>query len=481
MATLEELSQGVPEVHRSIPSQAGREPGPIADILIVLDDDPTGTQSVRDLPVLTTWSETDFEWAFGCGSAAIYVVTNSRSLSAVDAQRVTTEVVERALKTASRLGIRPTFVSRSDSTLRGHFPLETDTIADVIETAGRHVDAVILVPAFPEAGRVTIHGIHYAKIAGDYIPVAESEFAKDATFGYSNSTLTKWVEERSQGSYPAQDVVTIGITDLRSNISKVISRLGTMSGRQVVVADCITEDDLSLLALALRTAERQGKDFVYRVGPPFVRAMIRQKLSPPLTGAEIDRVVADFDTPRNRAPGGLIVVGSHTQTTTEQLKTLIGSVKSTVFELSVSAALDKNTRDLYLLDLARKIEESLQSSMLVILHTSRDLVKGTDGDASLDIARTVSSALSKVVSKVLETTSPKFVIAKGGITSSDLAVHGLHIRHAYVVGNVLPGLVALWIAVDGPSTGVPYVVFPGNVGDTDSLLEAYRVVESCVS
>ncbi|MBN9200813.1 MAG: hypothetical protein J0H70_05510, partial [Microbacterium chocolatum] len=43
------------------------------------DDDPTGTQAVADLPVLSRWGVDDLGWALDTGAAAVYVLTNTRS------------------------------------------------------------------------------------------------------------------------------------------------------------------------------------------------------------------------------------------------------------------------------------------------------------------------------------------------------------------------------------------------------------------
>ncbi len=103
------------------------------------------------------------------------------------------------------------------------------------------------------------------------------------------------------------------------------------------------------------------------------------------------------------------------------------------------------------------------------MQTSRKLVTGADADASLELSRAVSTAVVEVVRGIIERTVPRFVLAKGGITSSDVAARGLEIRHAVAVGPMLPGIVSLWVAQDGPAAGIPYVVFPGNVGDETSL------------
>jgi uncharacterized protein YgbK (DUF1537 family) len=110
----------------------------------------------------------------------------------------------------------------------------------------------------------------------------------------------------------------------------------------------------------------------------------------------------------------------------------------------------------------------------VILHTSRLLIKAGDPAESLRIARTVSAAVVAVTNKTLKAFPPRFVIAKGGITSSDVAARGLEIRRAIVRGPMLPGIVSLWQPVDGPAKGIPYVVFAGNVGDENSLTQVTR-------
>lgn len=293
-----------------------------APIHIVLDDDPTGTQSVAGLPVLTSWQIDDFTWALGTGAPAVYVMTNSRSLSPENAEGITREVVAAALESARGLGVEIDFVSRSDSTLRGHYPLETDTIADALKSAtGRGADGVLLVPAFPEAGRITVRGVHYAGSADHgYLPAAESEFAEDNTFGYSRSSLAEWVEEKTGGARRADDVLLIDIETLRTDPDRTV--------------DILTS----------------------------------AKKSTPI-------------------------------------------------------------------------------------------------------------AVDAVVHGVIERTTPRFVAAKGGITSSDAASKGLEIRRARVIGPMLPGIVSLWSAIDGTAAGIPYIVFAGNVGTDESLAEVVAKLE----
>jgi uncharacterized protein YgbK (DUF1537 family) len=435
--------------------------------LVVLDDDPTGTQSVADLPVLTRWSAADFEWAFAQHAPAVYVLTNTRSLDPAEAEKRNREVVRNALAAAG--DVRLGFVSRSDSTLRGHFPLEPEVIADELaQASGARTDAVVIVPAFPDAGRVTIGGTHYMRDGeGGLTPVAETEFARDATFGFTHSRLAEYVEEKSGGRYPARDVLVLDLDVIRGG--GVADVLAGATGGVPAVADIVTENDLRALALGLAEAERRGKTLLYRVGPPFVRGRIGQEVRAPLTAEEAYG---------GRAPGvggGLVVIGSHVGLTTRQFDVLRAEHPSArVVELHVGKLFDGSAEaeiDAVVADVASGLGEGD-----VVMHTSRALVRADSADESLRIARTVSAALVEVVRRTLDRHPPRFVIAKGGITSSDVASEGLQIRHAIVRGPMLPGIVSLWEPVGGPAAGIPYVVFPGNVGDDRSLLDVVRVL-----
>ena len=380
------------------------------------------------------------------------------------------------------------FVSRSDSTLRGHYPLEPDVIAaTVADVSGEKTDGVVLVPAFPDAGRVTIGGVHYMRGTGDaagtLTPVSETESAKDATFGFTTSVMANYVA----GEIPGP--LRRGLGDRPGPEHHPRRRFSRRPGRQrkdqrqrhrrrhrsghdstPIVADIVTENDLRALSLGLEEAERRGKKLLYRVGPPFVRARIGQEIRTELSGEE----AYAGNTPSEA--GGLIVVGSHVGVTTRQLKALTEQHSAArIVEIDVEKLLagENEGPRAYLDQTVDTVVEALRGGD-VIVHTSRLLIKTDDPAESLRIARTVSAAVVAVVNRTLKTFPPRFVIAKGGITSSDVAAHGLEIRHAIVRGPMLPGIVSLWEPVDGPAKGIPYIVFAGNVGDDQSLADVTR-------
>ena len=465
MITLEDLLKGTPPPVTLTPDDVRKARGSRARQLVVLDDDPTGTQSVAELPVLNSWAATDLEWALATRAAAVYVMTNSRSLDPRETAERNREVVRAALAAAAALGVEIDFVSRSDSTLRGHFPLEPDIIIEELAAAGRPTDATVIVPAFGDAGRITLNSIHYAgNAATGYVPVGETEFARDATFGYRSSDLREWVEEKSGGRIRAGDVAAITLDEIRAGADAVAAKLLPLTGGRCVVVDIIEESDLRSLALGLLKAQDAGKRYVFRVGPPFVRGMIGQVVHPPLTAKEVATIRS-----AESAFGGLIVVGSHVDLTTRQLNALRERRRPVEFEIDVAKVLG-DEREAHLAGIVAQVAEALAKGNVVV-GTSRTLVRGTDGADSLRIARAVSDAVVQVVRRVLDIAPPRFVIAKGGITSSDVASRGLEIGRAMVRGPMLPGIVSLWEPIDGPARGIPYIVFAGNVGTEESLAD----------
>lgn len=476
MSTLAALLDGVP----SAPQVAAATLAQLADtsvrVLVVLDDDPTGTQSVADLPVLTSWTVESLVWALSQGKPAVYVMTNSRSLDPADAEERNREVARNSFAAASQIGVDVVFVSRSDSTLRGHFPLEPRVLAEEVRAAtGESIDGVIIVPAFPDAGRITIGGTHYARAGGgEFVPAGESEFARDATFGYRSSDLRAWVEEKTGGKVAAADVASIDLSTLRTDPERTIFLLRALHGERPLVVDIVDENDLRLLCVALHRAEEQGSRFIYRSGPPFPRAYIGQEPRPPLSPDEVRRLRAGGLA--EDAVGGLIVVGSHVALTTSQLNRLLERHHPVLHEIDVPTILGSAGEE-HVGELAAQVANELAEGNVVV-RTSRALVTGTSRDDSLAISRRVSAAVVSLVRQVLACRAPRFVVAKGGITSSDVAALGLSIDRAFVRGPMLPGIVSLWEPMDGPARGIPFIVFAGNVGGPDSLADVVDILST---
>lgn len=430
----------------------------------VLDDDPTGTQTVHGVPVLTTWSVDDLEAELKKDHPAFFLLTNSRSLGWVKACALNVEIGKNLKTAARRVGVEVEVVSRSDSTLRGHFPGEIQALREVMDLKEA---PCLIIPFFLEGGRFTINDIHYVAEGDRLVPAAQTVYARDEVFGYRQSNLRRWVEEKTNGLAAVNRVASISLEDIRTGgpdrIAKILA--GLLPGSFCVV-NAVSYHDLEAFVAGLLTAEAQGLRFIFRTAASFVRVR---------AGIQPRGLLKPSELETEHTGGGLFVVGSYVPKTTAQLESLLTQTKVVEVKIDVLALLDESHRDLEVERAAREVNESLIRGIDVVLYTSRNLVKGRDAAQSLNIGKSVSDGLIRVVQKIHH--RPRYLAAKGGITASEVATRGLGVRRAIILGQILPG-VPVWKL--GPETRYPrmtYTVFPGNVGDVDALVSIKRLFE----
>jgi uncharacterized protein YgbK (DUF1537 family) len=425
--------------------------------VVVLDDDPTGTQTVHGLDVLTEWTVPALAAALADPRPGFFVLTNSRSMPEREAVTLTSTLGANLAAAARQTRREYTVISRSDSTLRGHFPAEVDAIGATLPS---RYDAVIVIPAFIEVGRLTIAGIHYVREGPVLVPAAETEFARDATFGYRHSDLREWIEEKTAGGVRAESVVLIPLARLRdpAGADWVRDRLLRLPPGTFVVVDAADYGDLEVFVLGLLMAEAAGRCFLYRTAASFVR--VRAGLAP-------RRLLEPAELRGGEGRGGLVVVGSYTDKTTSQLHAGLQSPRAVAFELDVGRLARAGGQEAELARLRPAVDKVLRDDGVAVVYTSRarETALGRAGD--LIAGRTVSDALIALVRGI--GVRPRFLVAKGGITSSDLAVYALGIRRALVLGQAEPGIPVWRAGAESRWPGLTFVVFPGNVGDAGTL------------
>ena len=431
--------------------------------LVVLDDDPTGTQTVYDVPVLTNWKAQTLAEEFSKGTQLFYVLTNSRSLPQDEAIDLAREIGTNVLQASRQTDRNFEVISRSDSTLRGHFPAEVDALAD---TVGLQEAVLVLIPFFEEGGRYTINDVHYVREGQRLIPAARTDFAKDVVFGYGSSNLKQWIEEKTQSKISASSVQSLSIDEIRQEGPEHISKkLIAFDPGCACIVNAADYRDLEVATLALLKAQSKGQRFLYRTAASFVRVRAGLSGRPLLTAQEMDSI-------KDKA-GGLIIVGSHVSRSSRQLAHVLQNAKVRSIELNAEKILSPQSRNQEIRRAVEFVEEALSQCRDVVVYTSRDLITGRDDENSLSIGNQISQSLVEIVSSV--SVSPRYILAKGGITSSDIATQGLRILRARVLGQILPG-VPVWLT--GPESkfpDLPYVVFPGNVGEADAISKIVQV------
>jgi uncharacterized protein YgbK (DUF1537 family) len=434
--------------------------------IIVLDDDPTGSQTVHSCLLLTQWDVETLKLGLTDVAPIFFILTNTRAMESAHAAAVTREVCQNLKLAIAEVGLTDFLVvSRSDSTLRGHYPIETDVIA--AELGG--FDAHFLMPAFFEGGRITRDSIHYLIVNGVETPVHKTEFARDSVFGYSYSYLPDYVAEKTHGRIPADRVVQFLLPEVRSGS---LDKLMQLERNRCCVVDGEQQSDFDKFAADILTAASQGKKFLFRSGASILTSLA--SLGPqPTPAAEMSKYVRD-------GKPGAIIIGSHVQKTTEQLAQLLKAKGIVGVEIDVSHLIggDVTAKTELLTATTSKIDEIHADGDTPAIYTSRQELSFDSTKARLEFGESVSAFLMDIIRALPADIG--FLISKGGITSNDTLSRGLAMSTARLLGQIVPGCSAIVTPPTHPQfPNLPVVLFPGNVGDADALAVAYlRLVGS---
>jgi uncharacterized protein YgbK (DUF1537 family) len=424
--------------------------------IIVLDDDPTGSQTVHSCLLLTRWDVATLKAALGDTSPLFFILTNTRGMDAQRAAAVTREACENLKVALADYSGPVLFVSRSDSTLRGHYPVETDVMDDVLGP----FDATLLTPGFFEGGRVTRDSTHYLIVDGKPVPTHETEFARDSVFGYSTAFLPDYVAEKTGGRVAADAVRRLTLADLRAG--KAEAWLAALRDSAVGVVDGESPDDYRIFADAVLDAAANGKRLLFRSAASLLTALA--KLPPQLVAAE------SFATLVRDGRPGAVIVGSHVAKTTAQLGALLK--ERGVIGLPLDVARLPAGRAAMVDELAASIAHAHAQGLTPVVFTSRSELKFASTAERLAFGEAVSATLMDIVRRLPETLG--FLISKGGITSNDVLSTGLALTASRVLGQILPGVTVVQTPADHRLPQLPVVIFPGNVGGDTALAEAYR-------
>ena len=186
--------------------------------------------------------------------------------------------------------------------------------------------------------------------------------------------------------------------------------------------------------------------------PPH-RGEIRTRLSAALDSLDRKIVVLDDD------PTGVQTVNNVYVYTSWDRETLLNAFQAPEKMFFVLT----NSRGLAL------VEAFLPEGKSVAVFTRRERLDlpTADKDRQLQISTQISDALTSVIGKL--SVRPSFIVAKGGITSSDVGTKALQVRKALVKGQIRPGIPVWQTGEESRFPGLPYVIFPGNVGAKDDL------------
>lgn len=428
-------------------------------LLAVIDDDPTGGQTVHDINVYTGWNRESLLKAFQTPQNMFYIMTNSRSMTGARTAAVQREIVENLVWASGVTGRRFELISRGDSTLRGHYPQETQVLAAGLSQADRKE---LLIPYFHEGRRYTINDIHYLLDEGRLIPVGESEFGQDKAFGYKNSDLKKWIEEKTKGNVTADQVGSISLEMLRNLDFEGINAVLSERRYPKVIVNAATDMDLKVFAVCYYQMLKKGMNFIARTASSW----------PKIAGgiSSVPLMEAGRLVEKSNLNGGLVIVGSHVKKTTEQLNTLMKSKAGLRFiEFNQHTALEPARLAQEAQRVVEAAESAMASGVTAVIYTKRERLDWNKGGAEEELAITsrIADSVTGIAARIRA--NPRFVVVKGGITSSEIAVKAYRVTEARILGQAAEG-VPVWRLGEGSRyPGMAYVIFPGNVGSNDTL------------
>jgi len=450
--------------------------------VIVVDDDPTGSQTVHSCPLLLRWDPATLAAGLRHPSPLLFLLANTRALDAAAARRRLRGLcrqLAKALEQARGEGVLDHWlvVSRGDSTLRGHFPLEVEILHQELGP----FDATFLAPAFLEGGRTTVAGVHL--LHGE--PVHHSAFARDRLFGYGTSHLPGWVEEKSAGRMAADQVGQIGLGELEEvergdPQAPLRTRLAVLEDNPMLVVDATRAGHLAAFGAVVRglAAPPPGggrpRRFLFQSAASLLNGLVPL---PPQPLAAAGLAALRRRDPAGLARPGLVLVGSHVPLADAQLAALLAQPGCRGVEIPVARVqrvLEGPLPDRLLASLEREWLERLQAvqaaGLTPVFHTSR-------GELACRHAaerRALGLALAAAMARVAAALAPSlgYVISKGGITSHTLLAEGLAASAVELQGQIAPGL-SLVLA----PAALPVITFPGNLGDTEGLVAAWRLME----
>lgn len=433
------------------------------DTIIVLDDDPTGTQTVHDIPVLTTWSVEALAKEFDQKTPLFYILTNSRSLTLGESTRLTEAIGDHIKVAAHQTNTRFWIISRGDSTLRGHYPTEVEALQ---KSLSLHNSVQFIIPAFFEGGRYTVNDIHYVEQGEQLIPAAQTVYARDHVFGYQTSNLIDWVVEKTEGRVNKDKITSLSISTLRTTSTEALAaKINRLESDTICIVNAATYEDLHFFSEAVLHSSVTP---VFRTAASFVAS---------LGGLHAKPLLKKKDVIQDEKKGGLIIVGSYVSTTTAQLTYLLETnINLSTIEIDIPNILGLEDTLPLSVQIAKQIDEAIGSGRSVVLFTSRNLVSAKTNLEKQNIGKRVSDILTNVIRHI--EIQPSFLLTKGGITSSDVATKGLGIKRAIVLGQIIKGVPVWQLGEETKFPNSVQIIFPGNVGKVSSLAEIVTMLST---
>ena len=445
--------------------------------VIVIDDDPTGSQTVNNCLLLLKWDYSTLIKGFKSKSNLFFILANTRSLSENDAKLRLVEICDALKKIISKESYKEEefiFVSRGDSTLRGHNFLEPKIINECLGP----FDATFHIPAFIEGKRITIDGVHFV----NNVPVSQTIFAKDKIFGYKTSNIKKLLFQKSKSQIKLNDIQNLKLSELKVLESKekniIFDKIRNLKENSHVIVDVENYSQLKKFSLSIKKLSKEKK-FLFRTAASFISSISAVKDNPqePFFYSLLRR-----KNSKKKFLPGFLVIGSYTELSTIQLKEFLeisdcAPIELDVFEFFRISKLKHNEDQLVLFKnkFLAHIRSILMQENTPVLFTSRKEVSLVNKDEQVNFYNSLAHFISELVSDLKN--EIWYLVSKGGITSNVILSNGFKATYVYLQGQIITGVSLVTFKLENDED-LPIVTFPGNIGNQDSLIKVWSILEN---
>ena len=445
--------------------------------IIIIDDDPTGSQTVNDCNLILRWDYETLLKGLKDSSNLLFILANTRSLSKEDVKirlKEICSVLREIINNSSFAEEDFVLISRGDSTLRGHNFVEPDIINELLGP----FDATFYIPAFIEGNRTTVNGNHFV----DNIPINETIFSKDKIFGFNTSNIKELICEQSNYQLDFNNIENIFIKDFEAletnQPSKLFMQIEKLKNNKKVIVDIMDYSQLDKFSSIIRSLLKKKK-FLFRSAASFISSLSNVKRT------QKDHIYFSQLRRKNnsdKAMKGLIVVGSYVELTTRQLNkvleiSLCKPIEINVFKLyeffKIGDNLNLNSLKKLILN---SIRQNLSRESIPVLYTSRKIISPIDKNDLIQFQLFLSVFIAEIVSAIKNEIG--YLISKGGITTNTIISKGLEADSVYLEGQILPGISLVTFDLLEQKGKLPIVTFPGNIGNNMSLVTALEILEN---
>nr|YP_002049123.1 hypothetical protein PCC_0475 [Paulinella chromatophora]ACB42913.1 hypothetical protein PCC_0475 [Paulinella chromatophora] len=456
--------------------------------IVIIDDDPTGSQTVNDCPLLLRWDQSILRVNLRGNYQFLFILANTRGMIASEAADTILKICQSIKQALLSESIKDwLLISRGDSTLRGHFPLEIDSI----NTELGPFQATFFVPSFLEGKRRTVNGVHLL----NSLPVHKTPFACDHLFDFDTSFLPNFIEKKSHCRLIASNIVQINVKLLNRAISNDVVlnilkyQLMSLTNNAFVTVDAESYEQLRVFSLLIKKVcfpeywNGIRKNFLFQTAAGFIASLVDFRFQQilPIYLSKLRR-----KSYTGKILPGLIVVGSYIPLADAQLDALLADPGCVGVELPIAKLINLIKQPLpteIVIRLERQWFQELQEILVMertpVLFTSRGELTFDSSEERLQFGYNLAQLMARLVSALAPQLG--YLISKGGITSHILLAEGLNLGWVYLDGQILPGLSMVRqledVWVSQCFKGLPILTFPGNLGDNGTLKEAWYLME----